>query len=127
LSTIERGIFFKVMSRVTQLLATPELEKAHKRPKRQVILDHSIISSSHHLTTVKLLTDHLIHFDGSPRSVVAPVTLQGVSLDTGVFEDGGVAHTLVSEDASLSSRQYSFPHDLHWRMNSSLQVMHCAQ
>lgn len=35
--------------------------------------------------------------------------------------------TIVSEEASLSSRQYSFLHFLHFRMNSSLQLMHCRQ
>jgi hypothetical protein len=33
--------------------------------------------------------------------------------------------TIVSEDASLSSRQYSLLHFLQVRINSSLQLMHC--
>jgi hypothetical protein len=34
--------------------------------------------------------------------------------------------TIVSEEASLSSRQYSLLHLTHLRINSSLQLMHCS-
>ena len=37
---------------------------------------------------------------------------------------GSWPHTIVSEEASLSSRQYSFRHFLHCRMKSSLQLIH---
>jgi hypothetical protein len=82
----------------------------------------AVFCSSHVPTSVmQAKTVQLVHLDCPSRSVVAPVTLLLVSTST--YKSWSLCPTMISEEASLSSRQYSLPHFLHCLMKSSLQLM----
>lgn len=83
---------------------------------------HNRCIVSGNLSDLQAYRYSLVHLDRSSSGKVAPIALEEGQLPMSRQLES--VHTMLSEDASLSSRQYSLLHFLHVRMKSSLQLMH---